>query len=422
MNTVLEEWGHVRRPPSPHRPSPLVYDHLKHEHSIRLFQITPGLPIRLILHQSDLNKKPRYQAFSYTWGDADDVEMINVNGEQFTVRSNLYTLLEELCLQGDTSMFWCDAICINQEDTLERNHQVNFMGHIYQTAQKVLVWLGPYQLFNDEMLSIAQQAGSWPKNKKIHCPKLPQCEYHFFYGDLILLFTHEYWERTWIVQEFLLAQDIEILCGQSRVPLVVYQNLIGLACSRLKAADGPEDQCRNARDCPTDYDPNDIWRNRGWNVEGLQHCLLNSLMFKLIDDRVSRPIRKAYGTRKLEDLIDSYQETSCKDPRDKVFALLGLAKDADMIEVDYSKDPEDLWEDLVDIYGFNGRSIFGQNLLIALGITRVRLGMLRDHPFDITDCSFWREDMLDRGIGWLIGSKRASLRRLLHALIANFRK
>ena len=93
-----------------------------------------------------------------------------------------------------------------------------------------------------------------------------------------------------------------------------------------------------------------------------------------------------------------------------------------MIEVDYSKDPEDLWEDLVDIYGFNGRSIFGQNLLIALGITRVRLGMLRDHPFDITDCSFWREDMLDRGIGWLIGSKRASLRRLLHALIANFRK
>jgi hypothetical protein len=157
-------------------------------------------------------------------------------------------------------------------------------------------------------------------------------------------------------------------------------------------------------------------------VEALQRLLLDSLMFKLIDDRVSRPIRKAYGSRKLEELIESYQQTHCKDPRDKVFAFLGLANDVDMIEVDYSKDPVDLWEDLEDIYGFNGRSMFGQNLLIALGITRVRMGMLRDYPDDIASNPVWREDMLDRGIGWLTGSKRASFLRLLNPLIRKFRE
>jgi hypothetical protein len=259
MNTVPEEWGHVRRPRSPHRLSSFVYDHLRHKRSIRLFQIIPGLPIRLTLQQSDLNKNPTYQAFSYTWGDADDVEMIHVNGEQFTVRGNLYAFLEQLCLQGDTSTFWCDAICINQEDTLERNHQVGFMGHIYRDAQKVLVWLGEDQIFTDDVLSIGLEAGSWPRAKKIHCPKLPLCEYHFFYYHLDYLLSAEYWYRTWIVQEFLLAQEIEILCGTSRAPLVVYQNLISLACSRLKAVNGLEDRCQNSRDCSTsavsDYDP-----------------------------------------------------------------------------------------------------------------------------------------------------------------------
>jgi hypothetical protein len=36
-----------------------------------------------------------------------------------------------------------DAICINQTDTLERNHQVSQMQEIYSDAKEVIVWLGP---------------------------------------------------------------------------------------------------------------------------------------------------------------------------------------------------------------------------------------------------------------------------------------
>lgn len=37
---------------------------------------------------------------------------------------------------------WIDALCINQEDVLERSHQVSIMDKIYERAGYVLVWLG----------------------------------------------------------------------------------------------------------------------------------------------------------------------------------------------------------------------------------------------------------------------------------------
>jgi hypothetical protein len=42
-----------------------------------------------------------------------------------------------------SKMVWADAICINQEDVIERNHQVQLMKEIYTKASKVVVWLGP---------------------------------------------------------------------------------------------------------------------------------------------------------------------------------------------------------------------------------------------------------------------------------------
>jgi hypothetical protein len=48
------------------------------------------------------------------------------------------------------SFRWYDALCINQEDTQERNHQVNQMGQIYGEADCVITWLGPVVPEEDE--------------------------------------------------------------------------------------------------------------------------------------------------------------------------------------------------------------------------------------------------------------------------------
>lgn len=39
-------------------------------------------------------------------------------------------------------LIWVDALCINQDDLAERGSQISIMNLIYQSAQKVLVWLG----------------------------------------------------------------------------------------------------------------------------------------------------------------------------------------------------------------------------------------------------------------------------------------
>ena len=51
----------------------------------------------------------------------------------------------EMCLQGirdkDKSRYlWVDAVCINQNDNREKNHQVNLVSDIYSHADRVLVF------------------------------------------------------------------------------------------------------------------------------------------------------------------------------------------------------------------------------------------------------------------------------------------
>ena len=69
-----------------------------------------------------------------------------MNGLPLKVTPNLEEALRSLrddSEGGQSRTLWVDAICINQTDTLERNHQVAQMQEIYADAQQVIVWLGP---------------------------------------------------------------------------------------------------------------------------------------------------------------------------------------------------------------------------------------------------------------------------------------
>lgn len=88
----------------------------------------------------------QYCALSYVWGDARQMKPIVVDGKTLLVTENLYAGLLSLragrsLLPGSQDVFWIDAICINQEDVREREHQVQHMAVIYARALSVLVWL-----------------------------------------------------------------------------------------------------------------------------------------------------------------------------------------------------------------------------------------------------------------------------------------
>ena len=48
-----------------------------------------------------------------------------------------------------------DAICINQEDKIEKGMQVRYMSEIYSKASHVIVWLGEAENDSDRALYIS---------------------------------------------------------------------------------------------------------------------------------------------------------------------------------------------------------------------------------------------------------------------------
>jgi hypothetical protein len=65
-----------------------------------------------------------------------------VDGRSFQCTRNLHAALSGPVLQHHVRIIWVDAICINQTDMTERNHQFAEMRYIYQEAQSVVTFLG----------------------------------------------------------------------------------------------------------------------------------------------------------------------------------------------------------------------------------------------------------------------------------------
>jgi hypothetical protein len=81
--------------------------------------------------------RPQYEALSYVWGPIE-MKSISLNGQSCDVRENLFDALVTLRHENQQRTLWVDAICINQDDMKERNHQVSRMGSIYSQAEKVV--------------------------------------------------------------------------------------------------------------------------------------------------------------------------------------------------------------------------------------------------------------------------------------------
>ncbi len=95
---------------------------------------------------------PDYEAISYTWGDDKNSEVVFVEGCALNtsagrvglhIHRNLAWALRHLRYERLPRVMWVDALCINQDDVIERGRQVQRMADIYRQASRVVVWLGP---------------------------------------------------------------------------------------------------------------------------------------------------------------------------------------------------------------------------------------------------------------------------------------
>jgi hypothetical protein len=126
----------------------LLYDHLPWR-CIRVLTVEaaqPGdsqLQAKLSTISLDNSFHSRFAALSYVWGSPNDRPNFMVCDDIVVpVTPNLHSALRDLRDKLGTYVIWADAVCINQDDAKEKEHQVPLMGEIYAKSSFVYVWLG----------------------------------------------------------------------------------------------------------------------------------------------------------------------------------------------------------------------------------------------------------------------------------------
>ncbi|CAM1510955.1 Fc.00g084680.m01.CDS01 [Cosmosporella sp. VM-42] len=120
-----------------------TYEPIDGPGKIRLLNLQPGVgDVHLTLSVVSLTDNPSYEALSYCWGDLSDNQTVYCDGKALEVTKSLFTALRQLRHPDERRVLWADAVCINQQDDLEKGSQVKLMSDIYAQPTRVLIWLG----------------------------------------------------------------------------------------------------------------------------------------------------------------------------------------------------------------------------------------------------------------------------------------
>lgn len=323
-----------------HEPLPHAREYL------RVLTVYPGNasdPIRCNLRTVSFREEPSYEALSYTWGDPIATRSIEVDGSAFQVTSNLEQALRHLRDVENDLTLWVDAICINQSDITEKSHQVALMGRIYRECARVRIWLGcdaSQCHLGRSSLSASNAAdenseGVHPlgllrmlaENKHIHQWPWFQTQasqkgdavtydanhnYDSIYEAFFAIERSPWWTRMWTVQEAILP----------KTGLLTYDTWTMSLQSVIAA--GQSYFGHFLKDC-------------------CQHAALQLPMtIRSTAEMFCRLAVSFYGDRKGSEFEDNLYERhtafsyrECKDPRDKVYGLLGIAGNS-LLTPDYT--------------------------------------------------------------------------------------
>jgi len=329
-------------------------------------------PIQCSLHTISLDNEPEFWALSYVWGNPSVTVDITVDGSPVEATTNLASALRHIRRAFGQVVIWVDAVCINQKDDEERGKQVQMMGTIYTKAAKVIGWLGPEadnsrlalatlrgiaRAKMDYILSMCA-AGRWDdvaqatsadaeRNHLGWLREAPQLGPKFWWGGnlrsvgLLIkrgdwkhlawtlypkfavlspawkairhFFQRDYWIRVWILQEFALATNLVLMCGHDILEPEAIESL--------------SQMLNTLHLCELGQHPK-------WMDSGAFSAFSNDTTWKPAYMTVM--LRSQPDTdRQLRHLVADFQVLEATNPRDRIYALLGLAVDA--IEPKYGR-------------------------------------------------------------------------------------
>jgi hypothetical protein len=152
---------------------------------------------------------------------------ITLNGRTAYITSNLKEALVQLAAKFSQWSFWIDAICIDQNNTEEKMHQVAQMRTIYSNAAEVVMWLGPGHEQVERLASVIESHYN-------HCQCLQdsskRCGLQIDSGPVAAmqyLLQRPYWNRMWIIQEVTVSKSTIIMCGTTLLHLRTLSYFLG---------------------------------------------------------------------------------------------------------------------------------------------------------------------------------------------------
>ncbi|KAL9026238.1 MAG: hypothetical protein Q9196_005063 [Gyalolechia fulgens] len=310
--------------------------------AIRLVELLPGsrdqiLECKMML--SFLEDSPAYEALSYTWVNRGKIWIPNVptpiicDNKQLDIPKSLETALCHLRNPQESRLIWADAICINQQDDDEKTHQVRLMRDIYRRARRVNIWLGPQSQSGpgELALDLVRHLAAASKEPDPDIRQLMQLGSQVLdshgvqdrdsnaitvYTAFFELLERPWFTRTWIVQEAVVASNALLLCGTKSVPWMDFLDAFA------------------------------------YSIE--QPSLMNilnpdTIVYALGLLSACRAVQRGPGQRLL-DLLLQHRQCGSSDPRDKVFALCGLANDTGPnrlnIKPDYRRHKVEIFTDV----------------------------------------------------------------------------
>ena len=353
----------VEEPCSPAHPRH-IYSPLPRGDYFRLLELLPGEPGttlhgNLAHYDLDAFNVPPYKALSYTWGeskydrlivsghrvpldsalrkDYDIRHPLYCDGKRLLISTNLRDALRRIRHRFLPMKLWIDAVCINQQDDIERGAQIMLMTRIYHHASPVLLWLGEedevtvpafdlIRLLAQAILKIAltERTFAGPLNysnasERLRAVGVPPVEAPQ-YGSLIRLLNRPVFRRIWCVQEAAVAGATNIICGDAERPPLLYATITTAIMVLQKAGWKSQLQKQHAAGWDVLYFPEVVgitqrnWFENALDQQGLAYALR---MFEASDPRdkvfAILGLLGNYAHRRLHELVETRHEDECKD-------------------------------------------------------------------------------------------------------------
>jgi Heterokaryon incompatibility protein (HET) len=333
----------------------------------RLLEIQPcshlSSQVECKLHHDNLLAKPSFKALSYVWGDHSIKVPILLDSKRYDVTRNCHGALLRLRELGET-MVWIDAICIDQTpNNGEKCSQIPLMNYIYAAAKEVIVWLGHVEeerkpnsqeleslavsllkelsvediLKTDLFLEIAQR-GEHPELR---------------WKALGIVYGHLWFTRLWTHQELVLSTSAIFILDFHTLKF----DELHLATQVIHRA---LDQM-TSRQLPTHV--NEVFKGDNGFKDGLDRARVRTLAC------VNRHNPLPHQRCSMLGHVNIGRLFQCSEPRDRVYALLGLldSKVRDQVHVEYKKPVEEVYTEFTKLIIESSRSL---EVLVHAGLCR----------------------------------------------------